>query len=184
MHAFKKISLAAAALAALAAPTSALAANATATGTLSGSAFSISTAAAPTFSANLDAGDSTPTFTVPVTTQDTRGTGAGWNETITSTQYTTGGSTPQVLAGNASSLTAVTSANGPGTSTSPTNAVTYPVAVPAAATAPTAVKFFNSAASTGMGRFAITSTIGVAVPQNSFAGSYTSTLTLSIVTGP
>jgi hypothetical protein len=165
-------------------PTNALAANATATGTVAGSTLSLSTAAAPTFSANLNAGDSTPTYTVPLTIQDTRGTGAGWNATITSTQFTTGGGTPSTLATNASTLTGVVSACTSGTCTNPTNAITYPVAVPAGATAPTAVKFFNAAANTGMGKFTNTPTVGVFVPQSSIAGTYTSTLTISIVSGP
>jgi len=173
-----------ASLAALALPASSVAASVTATGTLSGSTLSLTTAATPSFTANLDNGDSTPTYTIPLTTQDTRGTGAGWNETITSTQFTTGGGTPQTLATNASSISGVTVASGSGTNTSPTNSVTYPVAVPAAATAPAAVKFFNAALSTGMGKFTITPTVGVFVPQNSFAGTYTSTVTLAIVSGP
>jgi hypothetical protein len=166
---------------ALGAPAAANAATATVTGTLTGSTLSATTAAAPTFSANLDSGDSTPTYTVPLTSTDTRGTGAGWNETITSTQFTTGTNT---LATNASSLTGVTSSCASGTCTNPTNAITYPVAVPAAAAPPTAVKFFNAAANTGMGKFTTTPTIGVFVPQSSFAGSYTSTLTIAIVSGP
>jgi hypothetical protein len=165
-------------------PSSALAATATVTGTVTGSTLSVSTSATPSFSANLDTGDSTPTFTAPLTTQDTRGTGAGWNLTVTSTQYTTGGATPNTLATNASSLTGVTSVCASGTCTNPTNALTYPVAVPAASTPPTAVKFYNSAANSGMGKFTITPTVGVFVPQNSFAGAYTSTLTIAVVSGP
>ena len=165
-------------------PTMALGASATATGTLTGSTLSLSTSATPTFSANLDLGDSTPTYTVPLTIQDTRGTGVGWNTTITSTQFTTGGGSPSTLATNASSLTGVTSVCASGTCTNPTNAITYPVAVPAAPTAPTAVKFFNAAVNTGMGKFTNTPTIGVFVPQSSVAGTYTSTLTISIVSGP
>jgi hypothetical protein len=182
----KRIAACAAAVSAalLATPAASLAASATTTGTITGSVLSATTSAAPTFSANLDSGDSTPTFTIPLTTQDTRGTGAGWNETITSTQFSTGGATPYTLAANASTLTGVAVASGSGTNTSPTNAVTYPVAVPAAATAPTAVKFFNAATATGMGKFTITPTVSVFVPQNSYAGSYTSTVTLAIVSGP
>lgn len=162
-------------------PAAAKAANVTATGTLTGSTLSLSTAATPSFSANLNEGDSTPTYTVPLTIQDTRGTGAGWNATITSTTFTTGTAS---LATNASSLTGVTNVCAGGTCTSPTNSVTYPVAVPAATTAPTAVKFFNAAANTGMGKFTTTPTIGVFVPQSSVAGTYTSTLTIAIVSGP
>jgi hypothetical protein len=166
---------------ALALPASSVATSVTATGTVTGSTLSLSTVSTPSFSANLDNGDSTPTYTAALTTQDTRGTGAGWNETITSTQFTTGTYT---LATNASSLTGVAEAGGSGTNTTPTNAITYPVAVPAGSGPPTAVKFFNSAANTGMGKFTLTPTIGVFVPQNSYAGTYTSTVTLAIVSGP
>lgn len=165
-------------------PTTALGASVTATGTLTGSTLSLSTSATPSFSANLDLGDSTPTYTVPLTIQDTRGSGAGWNATITSTQFTTGGGTPSTLATNASTLTGVTSVCATGTCTTPTNAISYPVAVPAAATAPAAVKFFNAAANTGMGKFTNTPTIGVFVPQTSVAGTYNSTLTVAVVSGP
>ena len=160
------------------------AANVTTTGTVSGSTMSLATSATPSFSANLDSGDSTPTYTVPLTIQDTRGTGVGWNLTITSTTFTTGGGTPNLLSTSASSLTGVTSACATGTCTNPTNSVVYPVTVPAAGTAPAAVKFFNTAANNGMGKFTITPTIGVNVPQNAFAGSYTSTVTVAIVSGP
>ena len=71
-----------------------------------------------------------------------------------------------------------------GTCTNATNAITYPVTVPAAATAPAAVKVFNSAATTGLGRFTITPTVNVAIPGNSYAGTYTSTLTVAAVSGP
>jgi hypothetical protein len=159
----------------------------TVTGTVTGGALSVATSAAPTFSANLASGDSTPTYTLPLTAVDTTGTGAGWNLTITSTQFTTGGGTPHTLATNASTITATpapTVACASGTCTNPTNAVTYPLVVPAAATAPTAVKFFNAAANTGLGSFTVTPTVGVFVPATTFAGSYSSTLTVSIVSGP
>jgi hypothetical protein len=142
-----------------------------------------STTAAPSFSANLDSGDQTSTYTLPITVLDTRtGTGAGWNLTITSTSFSTGTAT---LATDASNITAVTSscANG-GICTAATNTVSYPVAVPAGASAPSAVKFYNAAAATGRGAFTITPTIAVTVPQNSYHGTYTSTLTISVVSGP
>ena len=159
-------------------------ANPTVTGTVAGGALSVATSAAPTFSANLALGDSTPTYTLPLTAVDTTGTGAGWNLTITSTQFTTGGGTPHTLAANASTITGVPSPVCVPHLHHPTNAVTYPVSVPAAATAPTAVKFFNAAANTGLGSFTVTPTVGVFVPAASFAGSYSSTLTVSIVSGP
>lgn len=171
--------------AALAFPASALAAQATSTGTIAGGSLALTTAAAPTFAATLNGTNQTPTYTLPLTIEDLRGTGAGWNATITSTQFTTGGATPHTLATTASAITAVTNACAEGsTCTDPTNAVTYPLTVPAAAVAPTAVKFFDAAEGTGLGKFTNTPTVGVSVPANTYAGTYTSTVTLAIVTGP
>jgi hypothetical protein len=169
----------------LVAPSGALAATATVTGTLAPGALSLTTAAAPSFGVTLDGTDQTASYTVPTTVTDSRGNNAGWNLTITSTQFTTGGATPSTLATNASSLTAVSNTCVVGsTCTNPTNSITYPVGVPAAASPPTAVKYFNAATSTGKGKFTNTPTVQVAVPANADAGSYTSTLTLSAVSGP
>ena len=165
-------------------PVAARAAEVTSTGTVTGSILTASTSATPSFSASLDSGDTTQSYTVPLTLQDTRGTGAGWNLTITSTTFSTGGGSPRTLPTSASSLTGVTSTCASGTCTNPSNAQTYPIAVPAGATAPTAVKIFNTTANNGMGRFTITPTVGVTIPQNAFAGTYASTVTLSVVTGP
>jgi hypothetical protein len=46
------------------------------------------------------------------------------------------------------------------------------------------VKFFNAAATTGMGKFTITPTVSIALPATTYAGTYTSTLTLAVVSGP
>jgi hypothetical protein len=165
-------------------PASAMAASVTATGTISGSVLSVSSSSAPTFTDNLDNGDATPTYTIALATQDTRGTGAGWNETITSTQFTTGSPNNYTLASTASTLTGAAWTASDGTNTGPSNALTYPIAVPAGATAPTPVKFFDAGAGTGMGKFTVTPTIGVFVPQNSYAGTYTSTVTVAITSGP
>jgi hypothetical protein len=157
----------------------------TVTGTVAAGVLSVATSAAPTFSANLATGDQTPTYTLPLTATDTTGTGAGWNLNITSTQFTTGGGTPHTLAANASTITGVTSICPTGTCTNPINAVSNTaLGVPAGATAPTAVKFFNAAANSGLGSFTVTPTVGVFVPSSTFAGSYSSTLTVSIVSGP
>src|SRR5205823_4067130 len=71
--------------------------------------------------------------------------------------------------------------------------ITYPVSVPAGSTVPgpTAVKFFDAKANTGMTNgnpssnfITITTTVKIAIPANTFAGSYTSTLTIAISSGP
>ncbi len=145
---------------------------------------SLSTTATPSFSASLPAGDQTPTYTLPLTVQDTRtGAAAGWNLTITSTQLSTTSS--HTLATSASRATGVaTACLGGASCVNPTNSVTYPLTVPAGPTAPTAVKLANAATGTGTGIFTVTPTIGVTVPANSYAGTYTGTLTLSLISGP
>lgn len=165
-------------------PAGALGASATVTGTVTGGSLALTTTATPSFSVTLNGTDQTPTYTAALNASDTTGTGSGWNLTVTSTQFTTGGATPSTLATGASSITTVSSACASGTCTNPTNAIAYPVAVPAAATSPTPVKFFDAAANTGLGKFTVTPTVQVSVPANTLAGTYTSTLTLAVVSGP
>ncbi len=126
-------------------------------------------------------------YTLPLTVVDATGTGNGWNLTITSTTFTTGGGTPHTLATNASRIESIEAACAAGsTCTDPSNAVTYPLALPAGASAPSAVKFFNADAATGLGKFTITPTISIAIPANTYASSsgYSSTITVAVVSGP
>ena len=179
------ITLAAAAVAAVAfGVTGAFADTANVTATVSGGSLSESTSAAPSFSVTLNGSDQTAIYTLPITVTEARGSGAGWNLTITSTQFSTGGGSPNTLPTNASTVASITSSCAGGTCTNPTNSVTYPVGVPAGSGPPTAVKFFNAAANTGMGKFTVTPTIDVSVPANAYAGSYSSTVTLAVASGP
>jgi hypothetical protein len=185
MHRTLRLGAVLLAAAAFAFPASALAATATTTGTVEGGSLALTTSAAPAFSATLDGTDQTPTYALPLTIEDLRGSGAGWNATITSTEFTTGGETPRTLSTGASSITGVTNACVEGNAcTDPTNAVSYALSVPAAAEAPTAVKFFNASAGTGMGVFSNTPTVAVSIPADTYAGSYSSTITLASVSGP
>jgi hypothetical protein len=163
---------------------SAGAANVTATATVNAGNLTLTSSAAPSTSVTLNGTDQMPTYTMPMTAKDETGSGSGWNLTITSTQFSTGGGTPHTLSTSASTMIGITSACAQGTCTNPTNSVTYPLGVPAGAVAPTAVKFFNSAANTGMGDFTVTPTDEVAIPANAYAGTYTSTVTLAVVSGP
>jgi WxL domain surface cell wall-binding len=166
------------AAAVMAAPASA--ATSTVTGTISAGTLSIVPSASAAFGLTLDGTNQTASYSVPTTVTDATGSDSGWNLTITSTQFTAGS---YALPANASSLTSV--GNTCLSTCNPvTNSIGYPLAVPAAATAPTAVKFFSAAAGTGAGKWTTTPTISVAVPGNTHAGSYTSTLTLAAVSGP
>lgn len=132
----------------------------------------------------LNGADQTTTYSLGLTVNDARGSGGGWNLTITSTLFNDGHG--DQFASSASTIQAApaVSCNAGGSCTNPTNSITYPMTVPAAATAPAAVKFFNAATNSGLGKFTITPTITIAVPANTIAGSYTSTVSVAVVTGP
>jgi len=160
----------------------ALADSTTGTATVTAGTLSEIAASSPSFSATLNGTDQTVTSSaMTLTAKDRRGSGLGWNVTITSTTFTAGSDT---LATTATSITGVTSACVAGTCTNPTNAIGYPLTVPAGSTAPTAVKLFNAAAATGLGDFTLTPTFSLAIPANTYAGSYSSTMTFSIVSAP
>ncbi|MGA2037257.1 MAG: hypothetical protein ABSH04_06710 [Acidimicrobiales bacterium] len=62
--------------------------------------------------------------------------------------------------------------------------MTYPLTVPAATTAPAAVPLYTADATTGMGAVNLASDWWLTVPTAAKAGTYTNTITLSIVSGP
>jgi hypothetical protein len=129
---------------------------------------------------------------------DATGSGAGWHVTVSATTFTTGPlSLPNtgsfVSTGSATSeaaTTAPTAACSTGsTCTLPTDTTTYPVAITTAPTSPTAVTIYDTSAATGLG--SITIGIGalpvgwwVNVPANTKVGTYTSTISLTLVSGP
>ena len=144
---------------------------------------SVSMSGSPSFSANLNSGDTTATFSVPAFVLDTRTTNPGWQLTVTSTHFTTG---TRTLPATATEITSVSGAacDSANPCVLPTNTVALPVGVPAGATAPTAVKFFNAAANTGEGGIDMSVGFSVEVPQSAYAGTYSSTVTVSVVSGP
>jgi hypothetical protein len=181
----KTIVLGVVAAAALAVAAVAIAGTVTATATVNGAGALVLThgGTASVGPVTLDGTDQTVNYTLPLSITDARGNGNGWNATITSTTFNDGsGHTLGTSASDVSGVTASCLAGG--TCTAPTNSISYPLTVPAGGTAPTAVKLFNSAVTTGMGRFTVTPTVGVAVPGNAWAGTYTSTVTVAAVSGP
>lgn len=153
---------------------------------LNGGSLTLTSPTTLTFPAvTLNGMDQTTSAALNLIVDDATGTGAGWNLTITSTTFTGTGGTPPTL-----STTATTILNPvgfdcrAGTCTNPTNSITAPVTVPAATVAPTAVKFFNAALSTGLGEFDVIPTLQVAIPANTRADTYTSTLTVTLTSGP
>ena len=175
------------ALAALLAVAAARAASVTASATVTaGATFSVTGNGSPSFSLTLNGDDQTTSYILPIQVVDARGlaVGGGWNVTVTSTQFSNGAG--RTLPATASTITGVTaSCHSGSTCTVPTNRVSNTnLALPAGATAPTAVKFYNAATATGLGRIDANATVSVTVPANTIAATYTSTITVAIVAGP
>lgn len=134
-------------------------------------------------SVTLNGTNQTSSSTITVTPDDERGTGTGWNITGTSTTLTSGAPV-HTMSTTATQVTAASVTAGTGNCSLPANSIGYPVTLPAAATAPAAVKLYNAAAATGTGPANVTLTFRLSVPANTFRATYTSTWTLAIVSGP
>jgi hypothetical protein len=122
-------------------------------------------------------------ITTPLTLSpnDQTGSGAGWNVTATSTTFTSGART---LPTTAAQITAANVSSASGNCSLPVNQINYPVAVPASASAPAAVKVFDAGAGSGAGPVTVGLTANLNVPGNARVGTYTSTWTLTLASGP
>ena len=121
------------------------------------------------------------TYPMPFISNDLRGTAAGWNISITSTTLT--GSAGTMPAGVSTIIGTTATCTTPGTCSNDilTNTITGPVALPSALeTAPPAVKFFGTPASTGAGTYTVIPIISVSIPGGTLIGIYSSTVTLTI----
>lgn len=138
------------------------------------------------FSATLTGLDQTASTTQAIDVGDATGSGSGWNVTGTSTTFSAGGG--HTLPSSATTITSSPSvacdAGATCTTATTTGAVSYPYTLPAAGSAPTATKMFNAATNSGLGNQTVTPTWKVAIPANAYAGTYNSTWTLSLASGP
>jgi hypothetical protein len=151
-------------------------------GTCSGGSLGLtSPATAPFASVTLNGTNQSVTANLAFTPNDATGAASGWNLTGTSTTFTAGTHT---LPTTATTVTAASAAAVSGTCRLPTNSIVYPTMLPAAATAPAAVKIYDAAANTGLGTSTVTLTFKLSLLPNSYAGAFSSTWTFSIVSGP
>lgn len=132
----------------------------------------------------LDGTNKTTSQTQPFDVSDSRGTGAGWNITATSTTFTNAGNTLPTGATTIATQPGVSCDAGVTCTTSTVSGVTYPYTLPAAGVAPAATRMYNAAANTGLGAMTVTPTWQLAIPASARAGTYTSTWTFSLVSGP
>jgi len=151
--------------------------------TCSGGSLSLAAPGSTSFSSlTLDGTDKTTTATVTLTPDDETSAHSGWNVTETSTAFSDGSG--HSLSTTAATTTAAASATTGGNCVMPTNSISYPVTLPAGSTPPTAVKVYNAASATGQGPTNVALTFQLSVPANTFHGTYTSTWTFAIVSGP
>jgi hypothetical protein len=131
---------------------------------------------------------------------DATGSAPGWHVTISATTFTTGVATLADTGtfssnGSLSSLSAAVAPTATclsgSTCTLPTDTTTYPVAITTAATGPTPVNIYDANALTGLGSITIGGSTAanplgwwLNVPGNTLAGTYTSTVTLELISGP
>ena len=183
----RRIAVVAAALSLLAA-TAGIAAAETASVTITGGSLSVSAANVTLGGVTLDGTDQTSTSASGSnnwSAVDATGTGVGWNLTIDSTDFTDGGSnTIDVSAADSKfriqlldTNVGVTAGN-----TQPTSSATSLTDIPEAGGS--ALKFASAAVGDGMGTYTINPNFDFAVPAETYAASYTATITVSSVSAP
>jgi len=134
---------------------------------------------------NYALGDATrPTGTLPITVNDTRGTGAGWTVTLTMTQFTGENSSSHTL-----SKTGTASVTAIGLTCAQETTCTLPEssgcsisssALPITMDGTTSTQLCNSEANAGMGEIVLNPTITLAIPGYAFVDTYTSAITVTV----
>jgi hypothetical protein len=130
---------------------------------------------------------------------DATGSGAGWHVQLSATTFT-GATTPNKLADIgtlsvthvAETMTDLTGTDTSGVTIDPgvtagsahttSGAAVGPVAITTAASSPTPATIYNTASASGMGSFALNTTLNLDLPSNTKADTYTSTITVAAVT--
>ncbi len=113
---------------------------------------------------------------------DATGSGTGWKVIVQATQVTTGGTTPILLATSSLQLAAPTVAAA-GTASAVPTIVSGPYIIDAGS----AVKIASATANTGMGTYQFTppaNALTLSIPASAYVGTYSSTVTVSVVSGP
>ena len=173
---------------AMLAVTAGIAAAEDATVTVTGGSLSVSAANVSLSGVTLDGTDQTATSASGSNSWsavDARGTGVGWNLTIESTDFSDGGTNSidisavdqnfkiQLLDANIG----VTAGNA-----KPTSSATSLTDIPDAGGS--ALKFASAAVGEGMGSYTLNPNFELEVPAETYAASYTATITVSAVSGP
>jgi hypothetical protein len=131
-------------------------------------------------SVSLNGFDANFTYLLGIQVTDATGSGAGWNLQISGTPFSDGVNGHPTLSQRIFPF-GVVAGCAPGSTCTPPVPNNF---APVVQIGNTPVKFYSVAPNTGMGVINVQAFPSVIAPGNAFAGTYTSTLTLAIVSGP
>lgn len=129
----------------------------------------------------LDGTNKTVSTTAPLSITDGSDTGAGWNLSVTSTTFTNG---TRTLPTTATTVTGAALTTGSPNCAPLSSSVGYPLTLPAGSPAPSATRVLNAAIGTGIGATVVDLGVSLAIPARAYLGTYTSTWTFTIASGP
>jgi hypothetical protein len=143
-------------------------------------ALSITTPATASFSVALDGTDQTPVYQLPVTVTSS-GQQNGWHLLVSATQFVNGSYTFPATASQVVSVTPPAACSG-GSCSLPiaSGLIVYPITLPNTGGA----AIYSAASGSGQATNVMTASVQVSTPANVYAGTYTSTVTVTIVAGP
>lgn len=130
----------------------------------------------------LDGTDKTATTTGTLAVSDMTDTAVGWNLSATSTRFTTG---TYNLANTATTITGVSiTAGGTNCGLPATSSTVFPITLPAGVSAPAATKIYSDGVGNGLGIANLAYSFSLGLPANTHIGTYTSTWTFTLASGP
>ena len=131
-------------------------------------------------SSSIGAFDFTFPYLLGIQVTDATGSGNGWNLTISGTPLSDGVNGHPTLS-QAVFVPGIVAVCAPGSTCTPPASI---ITAPFAQIGNTSNKFYSVAPNSGMGAINVLANVVVFAPGNAFAGTYTSTLTLAVVSGP
>lgn len=163
----------------------------TATVTITGTPLQVNTSSFSFLQVYLNGRAQTAVSAGPITWEavDPTGTGNGWHVTISSTDFTTGGDPNRTIdiSKQYSQFKIqlldddVTVVDG---NTKPVSHVTAMTAIPKTVEPPSGYRFLSAGLNAGMGTYEFSPTFELDLPADVYAGTYTATVTVTIVSGP
>lgn len=143
-----------------------------------------------TNSGTLDGTDQSASITIPVDVKDTTGSGSGWNiqlamKTVTDGTHSLPASVGIALIGGCDAGSTCSLPNGDTTTSPTTETITPGAATLTTGSSPTAVTLISSPVNKGMGNMSLTTTLTESLQaKTTYAGTYSTTITMTTNTGP